>query len=61
MFKVYPRKIHVYREKNRIDPVDAPQWVYAWSTNAAKTCRDAVASAQAKHPNIKFKASFAKD
>jgi hypothetical protein len=58
-FKVYPRKIHVYRERNVIDP--ANRWVYAWSTNAHPTCKSAVADAKTKHPNFDFKASFAKD
>lgn len=60
MFKVYKRKIHVYCKGS---PNTAPHltWFYAWSTNAYPTCRAAVEAAQAKHPNEKFKASFAKD
>jgi len=58
-FKVYPRKIHVYRERNVLD--NANKWVYAWSTNAHPTCKSAVAEAKVKHPNFEFKASFAKD
>jgi hypothetical protein len=34
-FKVYPRKIHIYRGANGC-------WQYVCSTNASKTCRDAV-------------------
>jgi hypothetical protein len=53
-FKVYPRKIHVYYRK------PSGLW-YAWSTNAFKTCRDAVADAKQQRPQWDFKASFAKD
>jgi len=59
-FKVYPRKIHVYCKGA---PKTAPHLLqfYAWSTNAYKTCRDAVAAAKAMHPSEDFKACFAKD
>ena len=53
-FKVYKRKIHVYQLRE-----GGP--VYAWSTNAYKTCRDAVAGAVALYPHKQFKATFAKD
>lgn len=56
-FKVYPRKIHVFRKGNAIDP---RPWVYVWSTNAYRTCREAVAAAQALYPGETFKANFAK-
>jgi hypothetical protein len=59
-FKVYPRKIHVYRKANDLDPPHA-RWVYVWSANAYKTCRDAVAAAKALHPSQEFTARFAKD
>lgn len=60
-FKVYKRKIHVYkREALACDPADT-FWVYAWSTNAYKTCRDAVYAACELHPMGNFKANFAKD
>ena len=36
MFKVYKRKIHIYVKR-------ADAWDYVCSTNAAKTCKDAVA------------------
>lgn len=60
MFKVYKRKIHVWA---KMSPRTAPHlvWAYAWSTNAYPTCREAVAAAKAKHPDMEFKASFAKD
>ena len=58
-FKVYPRKIHVHRAANALDARGA-RWVYVWSTNAYRTCREAVAAAQAKHPEMTFKACFAK-
>lgn len=59
-FKVYKRKIHVYCKGT---PKTAPhlKWFYAWSTNAHRTCRDAVAAAQALHPGETFKASFARN
>jgi hypothetical protein len=60
-FKVYPRKIHVYtRTALACDPADT-FYQYAWSTNAHRTCREAVTAAQIKHPSKTFKASFAKD
>lgn len=60
MHYVYKRKIHVYCKGT---PKTAPHltWFYAWSTNAYRTCRDAVTAAQAKHPGETFKACFAKD
>jgi hypothetical protein len=53
-FKVYSRKIHVYYKKS--DGL----W-YAWSTNAFKRCRDAVADAKQQRPQWDFQANFAKD
>ena len=63
-FKVYKRKIHVYREGNALDQANGEmvQWVYAYSTNAYKTCKDAVAAAVLRAGTCKrFTASFAKD
>lgn len=62
-FKVYPHKIHVYRAHNELDLGKASEfpWTYVWSTNAHKTCREAVKAAQAMHPSFKFKAAFAKN
>jgi hypothetical protein len=57
---VYKRKIHVYREPNELDTTKTV-YQYVWSANAYRTCRDAIAAAVAKHPTVKFKASFAKD
>jgi len=54
MFKVYKRKIHVYYKRQG-------ELRYAWSTNAYKTCREAIAGAKAIHPDFVFVASFAKD
>ena len=51
---VYKRKIHVY-EMRKSGPV------YSWSTNAARTCREAIARARALYPNRDFVAHFAKD
>lgn len=59
-FKVYKRKIHVFRETNALDG-DTQKWRYVWSTNAFKTCKDAKEDAEIQHPTVKFKASFAKD
>lgn len=50
---VYKRKIHVYQLRDS-------GAAYAWSTNAYRTCRDAVAGARALYPHQQFKASFAK-
>ena len=62
---VYKRKIHVYREAKTLDEythkMDGRRWVYVWSTNAYRTCADAVSAASIKAPMEKFKASFAKD
>ena len=59
-FKVYKRKIHVYAKGA---PKSAPhlKYFYAWSTNAYKTCKDAVLAAKALYPNQEFTANFAKD
>lgn len=54
MLKVYKRKIHVYQIRQGVP-------VFAWATNAYRTCRDAVAGAQARYPHQQFKANFAKD
>jgi hypothetical protein len=53
-FKVYPRKIHVYYKRTG-------GLCYAWSTNAHRTCRDAVIAAKVIHPAQEFTAYFAKD
>jgi hypothetical protein len=59
-FKVYRRKIHVYAKGA---PKTAPHLTrfYAWSTNAYKTCKDAVRAAKALYPGQEFTANFAKD
>lgn len=53
-FKIYPRKIHVYFKKT-------DGLYYAWSTNAHKTCKSAVAAAKQERPQWDFVARFAKD
>lgn len=53
-FKVYKRKIHVYFKK------PDGLW-YAWSTNAYKTCKEAVQAAKLERPQWDFVASFEKD
>ena len=52
-FKVYKRKIHVYFKKSN-------GLYYAWSTNAYKTCREAVQAAKLERPQWDFVANFAK-
>lgn len=59
-FKVYDRKIHVFRNSNQLDNKNV-LWVYVWSTNAYKTCKEAVLAAKILHPSCEFKASFAKE
>ena len=53
-FKVYKRKIHVYYKRQ-------DGLCYAWSTNAYKTCREAILGAKAVHPDFDFIANFARD
>jgi len=53
-FKVYKRKINVYYKRTG-------GLCYAWSTNAYKTCKDATKAAKALHPDLEFRAWFAKD
>jgi hypothetical protein len=69
-FKVHKRKIHVYREATALDQLngtdnmkrDGIRWVYAWSTNAYKTCREATAVAiNGKNATMRFTSNFAKD
>ena len=59
-FKVYKRKIYVYRV-GAPETAPHPTRFYAWSTNAYRTCRDAVAAAKAIYPGKDFVANFAKD
>ena len=60
-FKVYPRKINVFmRTALACDPSDM-FYKYAWSTNAYRTCREAIAAARELHPSRTFKANFAKE
>lgn len=60
-FKVYKHKIHVYRVSNILDGKNSSKWVYVWSTNAFRTCKDAVANAESLHPGVRFIASFEKN
>lgn len=62
-FKVYKRKIHVFRRYQVGDLAtrEGCQWLYCWSTNAYKTCREAVEAAKLLHPELTFKANFARD
>ena len=63
---VHKRKIHVYREAKTLDEythkMDGRRWVYVWSTNAYRTCRDAAAAAiNGTNAQTMFRARFAKD
>ena len=62
-FKVYKRKIHVFVLANSNVPDSEYQnrYDYLWSTNAYRTCREAVAAAKAYRPDFKYIANFAKD
>lgn len=62
-FKVYKRKIHVWvRQNSNIpDSGHTAGLVYLWSTNAYKTCREAIAAAKAYRPDFSYVANFAKD
>lgn len=57
---VYKRKIHFYIA-GPIASAPGQRWGYAGSTNAYRTCRDAVAALTVKNPGLTFKANFAKD
>jgi hypothetical protein len=59
-FKLYVRKIHVYKEQTSMPDTHA-RFLYCWSTYAHRTCRDAVKAAKEMYPEHNFKASFAKD
>ena len=60
-FKVYKRKIHVFiRTALACDPADT-FYQYVYSTNAYRTCRDAIAAAKKDRPDREIKARFAKD
>ena len=61
-FKVYKRKIHVYRAHNSLDLGRASEypWIYVWSTNAYPNCKAAAEAAKVLHPGESFKASFAR-
>lgn len=54
---VYRRKIHVYYR----NVLTGGEWKYTYSTNAYRTCRDALAAARASYPNTELRANFAKD
>lgn len=62
-FKVYKRKIHVWlvQNSNIPDSEHKGRLMYMYSSNAYRTCRDAVAAAKAKYPAFEFRANFAKD
>lgn len=58
-FRVYKRKIYVHFA-GPIASAPGQQWGFAWATNAHRTCRDAIAAAKVLHPELEFKANFAK-
>jgi hypothetical protein len=62
-FKVYKRKIHVFVLANSNVPDSEYQnrYDYLWSTNAYRTCREAVAAAKAYRPEFTYLANFARD
>lgn len=62
-FKVYKRKIHVWVRQNSNVPDSEHKGGldYLWSTNAYRTCREAVAAAKAWRPAFEYVANFAKD
>jgi hypothetical protein len=61
-FKVYKKKIHVFmRQNSNTQSEHKAGLIYMHSTNAYKTCWDAVAGAKALHPEFEFVANFAKD
>ena len=61
-FKVYPRRIDVYVRQNSNMPGSAlaSGLIYMHSTNAFRTCRDAVSDARTLHPHFDFVANFGK-
>ena len=60
-FRVYKRKIHVYVRQPGESP-SSKLWMYMHSTNAFKTCKDAVKNAGiGKDSYLEFRAWFAKD
>jgi len=63
MFKVHKRKIHVWLVQN--SNIEGSQHqnglVYMYSSNAYRTCRDAIIQAENKYPGFKFRAGFARD
>lgn len=60
---VYARKIHVWvRQNSNVPGSEHKKGLdYLWSTNACKTCREAVQAAKKWRPDFSFVASFAKD
>lgn len=59
-FKVYKRKINVWlvQNSNVPDSQHKRHFMYMHSTNAYKTCRDAIAAAKLKAPDFQFIANF---
>lgn len=59
-FKVYNRKINVWlvQNSNVPDSQHKRHLMYMHSTNAYKTCRDAIAAAKLKAPDFDFVANF---
>jgi hypothetical protein len=60
-FKVYKRKIHVYVMAVGLPHSSKPKKHYSHSTNAYRTCREAVQGAKLRQPAFDFVAYFAKD
>ena len=62
-FKVYKRKIHIWVRQNSNVPHSehSRHLMYVFSTNAYKTCREAIAAVKTKYPDSQFVANFSKD
>ena len=61
-FKVYKRKIYLWVKQNSNvpDSEHSDGLMFFGATNAARTCKEAVARAKELHPNFDFVANFAK-
>jgi len=61
-FKVYKRKIYLWVKQNSNvqDSAHKGGLLFFSATNAAPTCKAAVARAKELHPNFDFVANFAK-
>lgn len=60
---VYKRKIHIWLRQNSNVPDSEHKGhlMYMYSSNAYRTCREAIKAAKEKAPAFDFVANFAKD